>query len=281
MDIVGTEGTMELADGRTLAWLEVGDPGGLPVVSCHGGLSSRLDVAPAHEAAVAAGVRILSPDRPGIGGSSRKPDRTLLDWPDDVRELLAHLGLDQVAVLGWSLGGAYAAATAHGLAERVVALGLVASTIPPTWDDMREELNRMDSVMLRLAESAAPVDRAIFALLRAEAAHLPKAFARQAGVEGAAAASLPEATAEGLTDTRGVLDDYHVFGAPWGFEPSDLRVPTHLWQGDADELVPPSWGERLAAAIAGAELHVVEGGTHFLAYDRWDDILGTLRSAAG
>lgn len=280
MGNVGDEGTISLADGRALAWIEVGDPDGWPVVSCHGGLSSRIDVAPAHDAAAAAGVRLISPDRPGIGGSDRKPDRTLLDWPDDVRELLTHLGVDQVGVLGWSLGGAYAAATAFGLGERAVALGLVASTIPPTWDDMREELNRMDRTMLRLAESAAPLDRVIFALLRAEAAHLPKAFARQAGTEGAAAASLPEATAEGLRDTKGVLDDYHVFGQPWGFEPSDLHLPTHLWQGDADELVPPGWGERLAAAIDGAELHVVEGGTHFLAYDRWDEILTTLRAAA-
>ncbi|MFN8017982.1 MAG: alpha/beta hydrolase [Acidimicrobiales bacterium] len=271
---------MTLADGRALAWLEVGDPDGTPVVSCHGGLSSRLDVAPAHEAAERAGVRLISPDRPGIGFSDRKPDRTLLDWPDDVRELVDHLGVDRFGVLGWSLGGAYAAATAFALAERTTTLGLVASVIPATWDDMREELNRMDRVMLRLSEHAAPIDRVIFALLRGEAAHLPKAFARQAGTSGDAAASLPEATAAGLTDTKGVLDDYHVFGAPWGFEPGDLRVPTHLWQGDADDLVPSSWGDRLADAIDGAELHVVPGGTHFLAYDHWDEVLTPFAATA-
>lgn len=269
-----------LADGRALAWLEVGDPDGVPVVSCHGGLSSRLDVAPAHDAAVRAGVRIISPDRPGIGWSDRKPGRTLLDWPDDVRQLLDHLGVATVGVLGWSLGGAYAAATAHGLGERASALGLEASVIPATWDDMREELNRMDRVLLRLSERAAPIDRVIFALLRGEAAHLPKAFARQAGTSGDAAASLPEATAAGLHDTKGVLDDYHVFGAPWGFEPAELALPTHLWQGDADELVPPSWGERLAAAIPGAELHVVPGGTHFLAYEHWDEVLAPFAAAS-
>ena len=266
-----------LADGRTLSYVEVGDPDGSPVVSCHGGLSSALDVVPAQEAATAAGVRIISPDRPGIGGSDRKPDRTLLDWPADVAELLDHLGVDRVGVLGWSLGGAYAAATAFGLRERARSLGLVASVIPATWDDMREELNKMDRAMLRLAEHAAPIDRVIFALLRAEAAHLPKAFARQAGATGDLATSLPEATAAGLHDTKGVLDDYAVFGAPWGFEPDALAVPTHLWQGDADDLVPPSWGDRLAAAIPGAELHVVPGGTHFMAYDHWDEILTTLR----
>ena len=28
-----------LADGRRVAYLEVGDPGGSPVISCHGGLA--------------------------------------------------------------------------------------------------------------------------------------------------------------------------------------------------------------------------------------------------
>lgn len=273
MEHEGTIATVELADRRTLSYLDAGAPDGRPVVWCHGGLSSAIDVAPAHDAAVRAGVRLLSPDRPGVGGSDRQAGRTLLDWPDDVRQLLDAVGADRVGVLGWSLGGAYAAATAFGLGDRAVSLGLIAGVIPSTWDDMRDELNRMDRVMLRLSEHAAPLDRVIFALLRAEAAKAPKAFARQAGVEGDLATSLPEATAAGLTDTAGVVDDYRVFGAAWGFEPSDLRVPTHVWQGDADELVPPSWGERLAAAIDGAELHVVPGGTHFLAYDAWDEIL--------
>ena len=60
-------GVVTLADGRDLAYEEYGNPDGFPVLSFHGGLSSRLDAAPAHEAAVLMGVRLLSPDRPGIG----------------------------------------------------------------------------------------------------------------------------------------------------------------------------------------------------------------------
>lgn len=84
-----------LADGRRLSYLDLGDPNGLPVVSCHGGLSSRLDVLPSADTARALGVRLLAPDRPGVGGSDRRPERTLLDWPSDVVELTERLGIER------------------------------------------------------------------------------------------------------------------------------------------------------------------------------------------
>lgn len=271
---------LDLDDGRTLAYLDLGDPEGHVVVSNHGGLSSRLDVLPAHDAAAAAGIRLLSPDRPGIGGSSRLPDRTLLDWPNDVAALLDHIGASTCSVLGWSLGAPYAAACAHVLRDRVAGAALVASPIPADWDDDGAHLNRMDRTFLELSGAAAPIDRAIFRLMRAEAQHRPKAFAKQSGATGDLAAELPAAVAEGLADPKGVVDDYRVFGAPWGFDLGDLAVPVHLWQGDADELVPPAWAGRLADAIPGAQLTVVPGATHFLWYDHWTEIFDGLGPAA-
>lgn len=268
--------TFELADGRTLAYLDLGDPDGCLVVSNHGGLSSRLDVLPADDAARAAGIRLVSPDRPGIGGSTRQPGRSLLDWPGDVAQLADHLGADRFAVMGWSLGGPYAAACAHALADRVAALALIASPIPCTWDDEGDHVNRMDRTFLELSGHAAPIDRVVFALMRGAAHRAPKAFAEQSGASGDLAVSLPAAVAEGLADTAGVVDDYRVFGAPWGFEPSDLAVPVHLWQGDADELVPPSWAARLADAIPDAEVTIVAGASHFLWYDHWTEIFDAL-----
>lgn len=275
-DVGDRDRTFELADGRTLAYLDLGDPDGSVVISNHGGLSSRLDVAAADDAARAAGVRLVSPDRPGVGGSTRQPHRTLADWPADVAALADHLGAERFAVMGWSLGGPYAAACAHALPERVRALALIASPIPSDWDDEGNHLNRMDRVFLELSGKAAPLDRAVFALMRGAAHRMPKAFAKQSGVGGDLAVEVPAAVAEGLADTKGVVEDYRVFGAPWGFDPADLRVPTHLWQGDADDLVPPVWGERLADAIPGAELTAVAGASHFLWYDHWDEIFAFL-----
>ena len=61
---------MRLSDGRTLGYSDLGDPAGFPVVYCHGGLSSRVDAGSADSPARAAGIRLLAPDRPGIGLST-------------------------------------------------------------------------------------------------------------------------------------------------------------------------------------------------------------------
>ncbi len=51
------------------------------------------------------GIRIVSPDRPGIGGSSLQPNRQLSHWLPVVRQLVDHLGIGEFRVLGIS-GGA-------------------------------------------------------------------------------------------------------------------------------------------------------------------------------
>jgi pimeloyl-ACP methyl ester carboxylesterase len=270
-----------LADGRHLSYLDLGDPDGLPVVSCHGGLSSRLDVVPAADTAKAAGIRLVAPDRPGVGGSDRQPERTLLDWPSDVAELTQQLGITECAVMGWSLGGPYAMACAWALPQQVRALAVIAGTIPPTWPGAGSEIDRLDRVLLRLSERHPRVERSIFHLLHATAAHAPGVMARQSGLAGSTAEAVTTAIAQGLLDARGVEDEYRVFDAPWGFEPDQIATPADFWQGTADELVPEEWGRRLSAAVPGATLHLIEGGTHFLWYDHWAEIFEGLLAAAG
>ena len=70
-----TVATVRLPDGRALAFQEFGDPAGFPVLNRHGGLMCRLDVEPAAATAAELGLRIVSPDRPGVGRSDRRPGR--------------------------------------------------------------------------------------------------------------------------------------------------------------------------------------------------------------
>ncbi len=230
---------------------------------------------PAAGAATAAGVRIIAPNRPGVGRSDLQPGRTTAGWAADVAELADHLGIDRFGVLGWSLGGAFAQSTAVGLAGRVTGLALVASTIPPTWAGADRELNRMDRLFLGLHQRGAKVDRTLFRTLRLMARRAPGVLARTSHLPPDDADVLAAAIAEGLRHAHGVIDEYACMGAPWGFEPSAITCPTHVWQGDADDLVPPSWGARLADAIPDATLHPVPGGTHFVAYGRWDQVLAS------
>lgn len=265
-----------LADGRRVTYLEVGDPDGSPVISCHGGLSSRLDVQSAAGSATALGVRVICPDRPGIGGSDPQPGRLLKDWPAEVEQLADQLGLGRFAVMGWSAGGMYAQACAAQLPDRVSRLGLMASVIPREWPRMIEEINRLDRTLMRLSGHGAAIERLMFWTLRVSARISPAMVARRSGAPDAVAAGMGDAIAAAMVDTRWAVQEYQLLDTAWGFDPASITVPTTIWQGTADDLVPPSWAERLAAAIHGAELHLVEGADHFLWYDHWDEVLGAL-----
>jgi pimeloyl-ACP methyl ester carboxylesterase len=103
----GVDRTIRLLDGRRLGYAEWGDPGGRPLFFFHGWPGSRIEGYLGDEAARARGVRLIAIDRPGMGLSDFQQHRTLVDWPDDVVQVAAALGLNRFAVLGISGGGPY------------------------------------------------------------------------------------------------------------------------------------------------------------------------------
>lgn len=280
--------TVRLPDGRVLGYAEYGDPGGEVLVSCHGGLTCRLDIRGCDAAARAAGVRVISPDRPGVGLSSRSPGRSLLDWPADVAGLADALGVQRFLVLGWSAGGPYAAACAFALPGRVRAVGLVASSLPPS--AATGDTSALDRVFSYCSVRAPWLDRIAFRVMGGAARRAPGAFLRLSLAmldepSRALARELPPgwfagAMAGGLRDPAGAVDEYRILGSEWGFGPEQISQPVHLWQGDADSSVPVAWGEWLAARIPHARLTICPGEGHFLALARYPEIFTTLRAAA-
>jgi len=264
-----------LDDGRELAYVEFGDPVGTAVLSCHGGLSSRLDAAPAHQAALDLGIRIISPDRPGMGRSTHQPGRTLLDWPGDVEQLADALDLERFALMGWSLGGAFATVAAAKLPQRATGLALLSSAVPLdvfgstrglTLDDrvllfLTQHAPRLADVAMRffigdasdnrlfkeLARSFPKVDRDVLKeLLKEYGPHEAVAFVKESMRQG----------------TEGCLQDYRIFGAPWGFDLEEVTVPTQIWEGTDDHTGPPGYRELLKQHIPQATVTLVPHEGH-------------------
>jgi len=123
------DGEVRLRDGRTLSYAEWGDPSGVPVLLFHGSPASRL-FCPDPAATAAAGVRLVTIDRPGYGRSDHQPGRTILDWPTDVEQLAESLGLSRLPVVAHSSGGPYALACAVRLPDRVTRIALVSCVVP-------------------------------------------------------------------------------------------------------------------------------------------------------
>lgn len=70
---------IRLKDGRLLAYAEYGDPHGVPLFFFHGWPVTRLSGRILDKPAKKLGIRVIAPDRPGIGLSDYKHHRTLLD----------------------------------------------------------------------------------------------------------------------------------------------------------------------------------------------------------
>ncbi|KAJ4349780.1 uncharacterized protein N0V89_008398 [Didymosphaeria variabile] len=97
--------SLTLDGGRVLSYAIYGSP--VPHTSVfyfHSFASSRKEAKIWHTAAAKLGVRLVAPDRPGLGNSSFQPSRTFLDWPKDVIALADHLKIQTFYVMGWSGG---------------------------------------------------------------------------------------------------------------------------------------------------------------------------------
>src|SRR5947199_9153114 len=93
---------VQLGNNRVLAFEEYGDEKGVPAIFCHGWPSSSTMAQLTEEPARDLGIRIISPDRPGISGSSFQLDLKLQDWPPVVRRLADLLELRELHVLSLS-----------------------------------------------------------------------------------------------------------------------------------------------------------------------------------
>src|SRR5687768_5971904 len=97
---------------------EAGDPQGSPIIFFHGTPGSRLDISFADELAAEQGVRLVSFDRPGYGGSTPAPFG-LVSLAEDVATMADRLGIDKFATMGHSGGSPFALAAAVVLPDRV------------------------------------------------------------------------------------------------------------------------------------------------------------------
>ena len=248
-----------LSDGQHLAVDEYGDPSGLPVFYFHGWPSSRLQAGGADAAARGLGLRLISPDRPGIGLSSFQKNRQLLDWPPLLAELADQIGVGTFRVLAVSGGAPYALATAWALPDRVAAVAVV-SGAPPLPEDLTEPaLHGVYRALLRFYRKRPGAMRAAFRLARPFLTIRPPRWAwpwlvRMTSPSDAWALCQPDVFEGSFACYReawrgsalGVATDAEVYARAWGFAPAEVRAPVRVWHGRDDNNF--SW--KLAAALA-------------------------------
>jgi pimeloyl-ACP methyl ester carboxylesterase len=282
--------SLRLRDGRNLGYASSGDPNGLPVFFFHGTPGSRLFQPPEADTR-ALGIRLVTLDRPGYGNSDFQPGRTLLDWPEDVKQLADHLGIDRFFVCGHSGGGPHTLACAARLGDRIRSAATLSGAGPahtPQATRGMSPLNRIGFLYGRLLpwpfwrllirmnfrrrqlDPAANIQRESRSRPAADEHLLADPDVRRACVD-----SEVEAFRQGL---RGLAWDAHLLVRPWNFELSRIQIPVHIWHGTADTSTTPAMAAYLAGSIPGARLHMLDHEAHLLLFPHWAEILTTLTS---
>ncbi len=286
-------------DGRTLEVITGGDPEGFPLVFHGGSPSAAVPYAPLLDASREAGLRLITCSRPGYGASS---PRTAAQGPpciaDDVADtttLLDHLGLDTFVTVGWSGGGPRALGCAALLPERCLAATSLAGVAPHQAHDLDWSAGMAAENVAEYAAARAGAD--------AYTAYLTTAFlpvagasvddlsasmgdlftdADRAALDPALTAWMVElfqhAAAQGIV---GVRDDGLACVGDWGFDPARITVPTSIWQGDADAMVPFAHGQWLASHVPGARVHLLAGSGHLLVATHVHEALAELVELSG
>jgi 3-oxoadipate enol-lactonase/4-carboxymuconolactone decarboxylase len=222
-------------------------PDGAPVIVFAGSLGSDHTMWDEQAAALAGEFRVLRYDHRGHGGSSAPPGPYTVDeLAGDVLGLLDDLGIERVAFVGLSLGGAVGQALALRAPERIERLALCCTSShfgpPEGW------LDRAATVRAGGVAAVAPA-----VLERWLTPDAPPTL--RARLETMLLSIDPEGYAA-CCEAIAAHDLLGRLGA--------LRMPVLAIAGSDDPATPPEWVAEIADEIPGAQFHVIERARHIL-----------------
>ena len=262
-------------DGRRLDIRVTGPADGVPFVFHHGTPGAAVPFRAMERAAHERGLRFVTSSRPGYGGSSRQANRSVADVVADTAAVLSSIGAERCLVAGWSGGGPHALACAARL-EAAAAVLVIAGVAPYEADDLEWTAGMGEENVTEFGAALEGEDK-LRALLVGWRDHLKDPTVEM--IISSLQTLLPDVDRAALTDefgedmvanfrealrngVDGWVDDDLAFTRPWGFDLKEISVPTAVWQGSADLMVPFAHGKWFAAHLPGATMHLEQGEGH-------------------
>ena len=274
-----TETNVDLPTG-VLHVYDTGETDRLPVVWHHGTPNIGAPPAPLFAASDRLGVRWVSYDRPGYGGSTSAPGRDVASAATYTAAVADALGLDRFAVMGHSGGGPHALACAALLPDRVRAVVIGSGPAPYDADGL--------DWYAGMAESGAASLRAAAAGRAAKEVHEAASTEAEPGFIQADVDALQGDWSWLISVVRpalaggpaALIDDDLACVAPWGFDPAQVTAPTLVFHGGLDLMVPSAHGAWLAEHIGPAELRLHPDDGHVSVLHHAEEALAWLADRA-
>ncbi len=279
------DGILTLADGRELAWRWWGDPDGRPLLRIQGTPSSRLQRNPDPDVQRSLGVRYLMADRPGYGGSTRKPGRGVADIADDYAALLDHHGLDRVPAMGTSGGGPHVLALAARHPDCVTAATVVVGGTPLEPDEIAQ-LVGINARGYELAEQGwEPLHQFLIEVrerllsdegmqgVLSDAPESDRVIMRDPAWQRMSRENIVETLKQGA---EGWTDESMAMHQPWDFDLAEVRASVTWWHGDDDKNAPVSAARRAVARLRDVDLRVWHHEGHFVSLTHDKEIVQEL-----
>ena len=288
-----TEKTIKLSDGRILGFAEYGDSLGFPIFYFHGGQESRLSSKFMDSVALRLNIRLISPDRPGIGISTFQANRQFLDWGNDIAQLADSLGLSKYSVFGLSGGAPHVLACILSDSLRIENASILSGATPYNYKGTLKGMWlpvqiihwfaswKKDKQLRKLIQSDfdglknKPEKR-----IKQFQKYLPKP-------DKIMMTNHPEYGWEFLEGSKesyrqgieGVVQEWKLYVLNWGIDLKSIQFPISLWYGTKDKMAPIYRGLYYDAELPNSTLKLIDNEGHFsLIRNHLEEILIELKT---
>ncbi|CAG8600146.1 9935_t:CDS:2 [Funneliformis caledonium] len=267
---------VRLKTGRVVSFSEVGDRNGFPVLVFLGMGCVRYFIAFFDDLASSYGLRLICPDRPGVGLSDdvKVDEQQVLKWPDVIEELCEILSIDKFFIMAHSAGAPYALACAMKIPERLQGtIYLVCPWVSTTIANNFKWLRFVPTPIMKLTNTAGislqqmlhgrqpystkPLHQRNSGALASPMSSLEKK--QQLGI-----AILKASFAENLSGANNDLLMCFERRHSFGFSYTDINHPVHVFHGTKDERIPVSAVKWMEDNMPDCKLSLIEGGKHSL-----------------
>jgi pimeloyl-ACP methyl ester carboxylesterase len=259
------ERTIDCDSGRMLHFYDTSGPDAstrLAVFWLHGTPSIGAPPEPLFATSDGLGIRWVSYDRPGYGGSTPHAGRILSSCANDIACIADVLGIETFALVGYSGGASHALACAATLAARIRGVVSLGALAPIDAQGLDWLAGMVPSGVASLSAALAGRE----ARLRHEqsgAEYDPDFTSSDLEVLASEWAWLRTVTQHGMdAGPYGLVDDDLAYVAPWGCNAAAITAPVLLVQGGRDRIVPSSHSDWLVRVIPGAQLWHTAGDGH-------------------